>query len=136
MFVEAVGGVLVCGGLACAGAAILRRRHQIAATLLAAALVAAAADAFGAPDSLQIVACGLGSAGAVAMVIGRLGRPLRLSWLDFLMAGCAVGALAVTTGAEAPAALAAAGVAATLGLARWRLSGALVCALLGLCALG
>ena len=38
------------------------------------------------------------------------------------MGGCAVGALAVTTGAELPATLAAVGVAATLGLARWRVS--------------
>src|SRR4051794_8431567 len=48
MFVEAAGGVLVCGSLACAGAAILRRRHRVAATLLAAALACAAADSFGA----------------------------------------------------------------------------------------
>ena len=38
------------------------------------------------------------------------------------MGGCAVGALAVTTGAELPATVAAIGVAATLGLARWRVS--------------
>ena len=41
------------------------------------------------------------------------------------MGGCAVGALAVTTGAELPATLAAIGVAAALGLARWRVSLAL-----------
>jgi diguanylate cyclase (GGDEF)-like protein len=70
------------------------------------------------------------------MVIGRLGRPLRLSWLDFVMGGCAVGALAVTTGAELPATLAAVGVAASLGLARWRVSLALALALAGLAALG
>ena len=52
------------------------------------------------------------------------------------MGGCAVGALAVTTGAEASAALSAAGVAAALGAARWRVSGGLVCALVGLIALG
>jgi len=132
---EAVGAVLLCGSLACAGAAVLRDR-QVAALLLAAALAIAAADAFGAPDWLQIVACGIGIVGALAMVVGRLGRPVRLSWLDFLMGGCAVGALAVTTGAEAPATLAAAGVAATLGAARWRVSGAFACALVGLIALG
>ena len=133
---EAVGAVLLCGSLACVGAATFGRRHRVAAALLAAALAVAAADAFGAPDSLQIVACGLGIAGALAMVIDRLGRPLRLSWLDFLMGGCAVGALAVTTGAEASAALSAAGVAAALGAARWRVSGGFVCALVGLIALG
>ncbi len=132
---EAVGAVLLCGSLACAGAAFLRGR-QVAALLLAAALAVAAADAFGAPGWLQIVACGIGSAGGLAMVVGRLGRPSRLSWLDFLMGASAVGALAVTTGAEASAALSAAGVAAVLGAARWRVSGALVCALIGLIALG
>ncbi len=132
---EAVGAVLLCGSLACAGAVVLRRR-QVAALLLAAALAVAAADGIGAPDWFQIVACGVGGAGALAMVVGRLGRPSRLSWLDFLMGASAVGALAVTTGAEASAALSAAGVAAVLGAARWRVSGALVCALIGLVALG
>ena len=59
------------------------------------------------------------------MVLARLGRPLPLTWLDFAMGACAVGALAVTTGAELPATLAASGVAAALGLARWRVSPAL-----------
>ena len=102
MFVEAAGAVLVCGSLACAGAAVLRRRHQLAATLLAAALACAAADAFGAPGALHGVAAGLAVAGALAMVLGRLGRPLPLTWLDFVMGGCAVASLAVTTGAELP----------------------------------
>ncbi len=70
------------------------------------------------------------------MVIERLGPPLPLSWLDFVMGGCAVGALAVTTGAELSANLAAVGVAATLSLARWRVSLALGLALAGLAALG
>jgi diguanylate cyclase (GGDEF)-like protein len=134
MVVEAVGVVLLGGSLACAAAAFLRRRHQAAAIALAAALAVATADAFGA--DLQFVACVLGFAGALAMVVARLGRPARLSWLDALMGGFAVGALAVTTGAEVPAAIAAAGVAAALGAARWRITGALVCALAGLIALG
>jgi diguanylate cyclase (GGDEF)-like protein len=136
MFVEAVGGVLVCGGLACAGAAVLRRRHQVAAPLLAAALGCAAADAFGAPSGLHAAACVLAAAAVFAMILARLGRPLALTWLDFVMGACAVGALAVTTGAELPATLAAMGVAAALGLARWRVSPALACALVGLAALG
>ena len=70
------------------------------------------------------------------MVVRRLGRPLALSWLDCAMGACAVGALAVTTGAELPANLAAAGVAGTLGLARWRVTTALGLALLGVIALG
>ena len=58
MLGEAVGALLVCGSLACAGAAFLRRHNQVATLLLAAALAAAAADAFGA--QLQSVACALG----------------------------------------------------------------------------
>src|SRR3954466_10516096 len=100
MFVEAAGGVLVCGGLACAGSAVLRRRHRVASSLLALSLWCAAADAFGAKT--QSIACVLGAFGAFAMVLGRVGRPLTLTWLDVVMGGCAVGALAVTTGAEMP----------------------------------
>jgi diguanylate cyclase (GGDEF)-like protein len=70
------------------------------------------------------------------MVVGRLGRPLPLSWLDLVMGACAVGALASTTGAEASAGVAAAGVAGALALARWRVSPALALALAGLIALG
>jgi diguanylate cyclase (GGDEF)-like protein len=136
MFVEAVGGVLVCGGLACAGAAVLRGRHPVAAPLLAAALGCAAADAFGAPSALHAVATALGALAVLVMVLARLGRPQALTWLDFAMGPCAVGALAVTTGAELPATLAAMGVAAGLGLARWRVSPALACAMVGLIALG
>ena len=78
----------------------------------------------------------LGALGALAMVLGWLGRPLALTWLDVVMGACAVGALAVTTGAELPPTLAAAGVAAALGLARWRVNVALVCALVGVVSLG
>ena len=136
MFVEAAGGVLVCGSLACAGSVVLRRHHRVAATLLAVALACAAAQSFGAPDALHAVACGLASLAVLAMVIGRFGRPQPMTWLDFVMGGCAVAALSVTTGAELPATLAATGVAAALGLARWRVSLALACALVGLAALG
>src|SRR4051794_8589261 len=136
MVVEAAGGVLVCGAVVCAASAVLRYRSRLAAMLFAVALACAAADRFGAGPALDAIACGFATGGAVAMVIGRLGRPLPLSWLDSVMAGCAVGALAVTTGAELPATLAAAGVAAALGLARWRVSLALALALAGVAALG
>src|SRR4051794_30589442 len=132
MFVEAAGGVLVCGGLACAGSAVLRRRHQVAAALLAAGLLSAAFDAFGVGSALHALGCGFAVAGVLAMVLGRLGRPLPMTWLDLVMGGCAVGALSVTTGAELPATLAATGIAAALGLTRWRVSPALACALVGL----
>ena len=59
------------------------------------------------------------------MVLLRLGRPLTMSFLDAAMGACAVGSLAVTTGAELPATLAAVAVAAALGLARWRVTIAL-----------
>jgi diguanylate cyclase (GGDEF)-like protein len=136
MLVELVGGLLVGGSLACAASAVVRGHNRLASLLFAAALAAAAADQFGAGQSLHVAACALAFAGALAMVEARLGRPLALSWLDFLMGGCAVGALAVTTGAELPATIAASGVAATLGLARWRVSLALALALVGIAALG
>ncbi|MBE2317867.1 EAL domain-containing protein [Solirubrobacter sp. CPCC 204708] len=133
---EAAGGVLVCGGLACLASAVAGRRSWLVAALFAAALACAAADAFGASSVFHTVAGALGFAGAAAMVLQRLGRPLALSWLDFVMGGCAVGALSATTGAELGATLGASGVAAALGLARWRVSGALAAALVGLIALG
>ncbi|MDA0181257.1 EAL domain-containing protein [Solirubrobacter phytolaccae] len=136
MFVEAAGGVLVCGSLACVVAAVVGRRSWLVAVLFALALACAAADAFGADSWLHAVACGFGFAGAVTMVLQRLGKPLRLSWIDFVMGGCAVGALSATTGAELGATLGASGVAAALGLARWRVSTALALALIGLIALG
>ena len=136
MLVEAVGGLLVVGSLACAASTFVRGHSRLAALLFAAALAAAAADQFGAGQTLRVAACALAFAGALAMAEARLGRPLPLSWLDFLMGGCAVGALAVTTGAELPATISAIGVAATLGLARWRVSLALGLALAGLAALG
>src|SRR4051794_17181954 len=136
MLVEAAGAVLVCGSLACAASAVLRVRSRPAAVLFAAALACAAAEKFGAGPALHAIACGFAGAGALAMVLRRFGRPLPLSWLDFAMGACAVGALSVTTGAELPATLAAVSVAATLGLARWRVSLALGVALAGIGAAG
>lgn len=136
MFVEAAGVVLVCGGLACLASVFAGRRSWLVAVLFAAALACAAAVEFGAGSWLHAVAGGLGFAGASMMVLERLGKPDPLTWLDFAMGGCAVGALSATTGAELGATLGASGVAAALGLARWRVSAALACALVGLIALG
>src|SRR4051794_35241374 len=136
MFVEAAGGVLVCGGLACAGSAVTKRARRGSSALLALALGCAAADAFGAPGALHSIACGLAGLAVFVMVLARFGRPLALTWLDFVMGACAVASLSVTTGAELPANLAATGVAAALGLARWRVSLAFAFALAGLAALG
>ena len=116
MFVEAAGAVLVFGGLACVASAIAGRRSWLVAALFAAALGAAAADAFGAGSAFHAIACALGFAGASVMVLERLGKPLPMTWLDFVMGGCAVGALSATTGAELGATLGASGVAAALGL--------------------
>src|SRR3954453_4113779 len=131
-----VGGVLAAASLVCVGSAVLRQRSRVASGLFAAALGAAAADAFGAGQAFHDVATVLGCAGVIAMVLRRLGPLLTMSYLDAIMGACAVGALAVTTGAELPATLAAAGVAASLGLARWRVTIALGCAFAGLAALG
>jgi diguanylate cyclase (GGDEF)-like protein len=131
-----VGGLLVCACLVCAVSAVLRRRARPAGLLFAAGLACAAADAFGAGKALHAAATGLVLLGALVLVLRRLGRPLTLSWLDAAMGACAVGALAVTTGAELPATVAAMGVAAALALSRWRVSAALACALVGLAAFG
>src|SRR4051794_24128980 len=133
---SAAGAVLVCGAAGCAGAAVLRRRNRPAAGLLAAALACAAAAELGAGDWLDVLACALAAAGAGALVIGRHGRPLPMSWLDAAMGAASVGALAAALGAGPAGAVAAGGVAAAPSLARWRLSPALVVALPGLAALG
>src|SRR3954469_1118849 len=131
-----VAGVLVVASLVCVVSAVLRQPSRIAGALFAAALAAGAADELGAAQGFRDVAVGLSFAGAVVMVLRRLGRPMTMSYLDAAMGACSVGALVVTTGAELPATLAAAAVAATLGLARWRVSIALGCGLAGLAALG
>jgi diguanylate cyclase (GGDEF)-like protein len=131
-----VAGVLVAASLVCVVSAVLRHHSRVVGGLFAAALAAAAAEELGAPSGLHDVAVGFAFAGALVMVLQRLGRPLALSWLDAVMGACAVGALSVTTGAELPATLSAVGVAAALGVARWRLTAALALALAGLAALG
>ena len=118
---EAVGAVLLCGSLACAGAAAFapppvaarcwRPRWPSRRRTRSALRTGCRSSPAGSASPARWRWSSAGSAGRCA-----------LSWLDFLMGGCAVGALAVTTGAELPAALAAAGVAAALGAARWRVS--------------
>ncbi len=137
MFVEAAGGVLVGGGLACVASAVAGRRSWLVASLFAAALMCASVDAFGGArrgtrppvrwaSRVRWRWCSSGSGGRNA-----------LSWLDFVMGGCAVGALsAPPPGRSSAATLGASGVAAALGLARWRVSVSLAVALIGLIALG
>jgi diguanylate cyclase (GGDEF)-like protein len=124
-----LGGILACGALACAATAVLRRGGRWAAALLALALACAA-------GGLLIAACLLAGAGAAALVVARHGVPPRQSRLDGAMGASAAGALAVALGADAATAIAVAGAAGVPSLARWRLSPALVAALLGLVALG
>jgi len=57
MLVEAVGGVLVCGSLACAASTFLRGHSRLATLVFAAALAAAAADEFGAGRMFHVAAC-------------------------------------------------------------------------------
>src|SRR3954462_6578159 len=133
---SAAGGVLVCGAAGCAAAAILRRRSRPASLLLAAALACAAAGELGGEDWLGIAACARAAGGAGALVESRFGPPLAMSWLDAAMGATSVGALAVALGADAGGAVAAAGIAATPALARWRFSPALVGVLTGIAVLG
>ena len=136
---SAAGGVLVCGAVGCAGLAARGDRRLLATAAFAAALACAAADELAASARgalLSVAAVGLAFAGIVWLVVGRSGWPDRLSWLDAAMGCSSVGALAVSVGAPPATAVAAAGVAAGLALSRWRVSLALLCALVGLALLG
>jgi diguanylate cyclase len=136
---SAAGVALVCGAVGCAGAAVRADRGRPAAVAFAAALACAAGRELAAPDDamwLSLAAGGLALAGVVALIIGRLGRPDRLSWLDAIMGASSVGALTISLDATAVAAVCGEGVAAGLALSRWRVSPALLCALAGLGLLG
>src|SRR4051794_36780191 len=109
---SAAGGVLVCGSVGCAGAAVLRRASRPSGALLTLALAAAAAWELGAPDGLLVAACALATAGALLLVV----RPLAMSWLDAGMGASAPAALAGALGAGTATPPAAAGVAATRAL--------------------
>jgi diguanylate cyclase (GGDEF)-like protein len=136
---SAAGGVLLCGALACAAMAARGDRSRAATVAFAAALACVAARELAAPADgtwLSVAAAALALAGIAALVVRRLGRPNRFSWLDAAMGASSVGALAVSVGAPPAAGVAAAGVAAGLGLSRWRVSPALLAALAGLALLG
>jgi diguanylate cyclase (GGDEF)-like protein len=133
---SAAGGVLVLGAAACAASAVLRRRNRPVALLLGAALGCAAAHELGGADWLSSAACLLAASGLGAVVIVRCGPPLAMSWLDAAM-GAAIGAaLPAAAGANAPGALAAAGVVGGLALGRWRVSPAQIGVATGVAALG
>src|SRR3954471_19587282 len=116
-----------------------RPRRRPASAAFAAALACAGARELAAPagaTELSVAACVLALAGTVALVVERYGWPDRLSWLDAAIGASSVGALAVSMGTPPAAAVAGAGVAAGLGLSRWRVSPVLLCALSGLALLG
>ena len=82
-------------------------------------------------------------AGSVACAVGlgllvrrRSGAISRLSWLDAAMGGSSIGALAAALGAAGPAIVAAAGVAGSLALSRWRPGWSLLLGAGGLALLG
>jgi diguanylate cyclase (GGDEF)-like protein len=64
------------------------------------------------------VVLGFSLAALYVLIVRRLGPPARLSWLDAAMGASSVGALATPAGPYA--AVAAGGLAAALGLGRWR----------------
>ena len=68
---------------------------------------------------VEYVALGLALVGAVALLLGRFGRPAPMSWLDAIMGACATGALLVPAGPVI--AVAGGGIVGVLALSRWRL---------------
>ena len=68
-------------------------------------------------------------------MLARLGHVDRLSWLDAAMGASATAGLAVALGAGPTAAVGVGGVAAGLGLCRWRPGRTVLLALAGLAAL-
>jgi diguanylate cyclase (GGDEF)-like protein len=138
----AAGGVLVCGAVACAAMAARRDRGPFAAAAFGVALACAglreliAADEGSVSLSLSSGACAFALVGVGGLIVGRLGGPSRLSWLDAAMGASAVAALAVTAGLRAAPVVAGAGAAAALGLSRWRTTPALLSGIAGLVLLG
>ena len=144
MFLDwAAGGVLVCGAVACAAMAVGGKGSRpFAAAAFGAALACAGLRELSRPHGVRF-ALGLALVGRLrarlvgigGLIVGRLGRPSRLSWLDAAMGASAVAALAVTAGLAAPV-VAGWGAAAALGLSRWRTTPALLSGIAGLALLG
>ncbi len=130
----AAGVALLCGAVGCAAMALRRGdRSPLAGAGFAAALgCAGLSEVVGTSLWLTLAAGAFALLGIGALIVRRLGRPSRLSWLDAGMGASAVGALTATAGLAAPEVLAAAGFAAALGLSRWRVTPALLCGMAGL----
>src|SRR3954452_7148587 len=137
MLVDSIAGAfLVAGSVACAGAVIARRPVPGARAVLALALAAAGAGALAGEGEWGAVAgCAIATAGVAVLVLDRCGPVSRLSWLDAAMGAAATAALAVALGAGAHAGVGLGGVAAGLGLSRWRPGSTVALVLAGLAAL-
>jgi diguanylate cyclase (GGDEF)-like protein len=68
---------------------------------------------------VEYVALGLALVGVVALLLGRVGRPAPMSWLDAIMGASATGALLVPAGPVI--AVAGGGIVGVLALSRWQL---------------
>ncbi len=83
-----------------------------------------------------VAGCLVCAVGLGLVVRRRLGVISRLSWLDAAMGASSMGAVAAALGARGPAIVAAAGVAGSLALSRWRPGGPLLLGAGGLALLG
>ena len=122
MLVDSIAGAfLVAGSVACAGAVIARRPVPGARAVLALALAVAGAGALaGEAEPGAVAACALATVAAAVLVLVRCGPVSRLSWLDAAMGAAATAALAMALGTDVTVAVGIGGVAAGLGLSRWR----------------
>jgi diguanylate cyclase len=112
--------ILAAGGAVCAAAAVLRAPRRVTPAVLGVALILAAAADAGHGDALWDAAAAASVVGLVLLVVERLTRVSRLSWLDAAMGATAVGALALALDAAAAPAIALGGAAGALALSRWR----------------
>ena len=136
MLVEtAAGAFLTAGAVGCAAAAVRGRSARGPRAVLAVALAASAGGELADEPAATLAGCALAAVAIALLVLARLGRVDRLSWLDAAMGASAAGALAVALGAEATAAVGAGGVLAGLALSRWRPGRTVLLALAGLAAL-
>src|SRR4051794_30191287 len=137
MLLDSIAGVsLMAGAVACAGAVMAGRPAPAGRALLAVALAAAGTGALvGEAEDGAIAGCAIAAVAASVLVLARLGPVSRLSWLDAAMGAAATAALAVALGAGANAAVGIGGVAAGLGLSRWRPGSTVALVLAGLAAL-
>ena len=133
MLVDSVAGAfLLAGAVACAAAAARGRPSRAG---LALALAVAGAGELADAEWAEIVACALATGAIALLVLARVGRIDRLSWLDAAMGASASAGLAVALGAGAAEAVGIGGVAAGLGLCRWHPGRIVLLALAGLAAL-